>query len=110
FVSGARELARLTGATLLLSDEGGPDWLYRFAKEDGATLLKDGDHFMVGNIRLDVLHTPGHTPEHLSFLVTDTPAAAGPWGILTGDFVFVGDVGRPDLLEKAAGVTGTMEA
>jgi hydroxyacylglutathione hydrolase len=56
------------------------------------------------------MHTPGHTPEHMSFLVTDTPAAAGPWGILTGDFVFVGDVGRPDLLERAAGYVGTMEA
>ena len=110
FVSGARELAQRAGAQLLLSDEGGPDWTYAFAREAGARLLKDGDHFMVGNIRLDVLHTPGHTPEHLSFLVTDTPAAAGPWGILTGDFVFVGDVGRPDLLEKAAGHAGTMEA
>ena len=110
FVSGARELAQRTGAQLLLSDEGDADWKYAFAAEEGARLLKDGDHFMVGNIRLDVLHTPGHTPEHLSFLVTDTPAASGPWGILTGDFVFVGDVGRPDLLEKAAGVKGTMEA
>ena len=110
FVSGARELAQLTGAQLLLSDEGDADWKYAFAKEAGARLVKDGDHFMVGNIRMDVLHTPGHTPEHISFLVTDTPAAAGPWGILTGDFVFVGDVGRPDLLEKAAGVRGTMEA
>ena len=110
FVSGARELARRTGAQLFLSDEGGADWKYAYADEDGARLVKDGDHFMVGNIRLDVLHTPGHTPEHVSFLVTDTPAAAGPWGILTGDFVFAGDVGRPDLLERAAGITGTMEA
>ena len=110
FVSGARELAARTGATLLLSGEGGADWQYAFAAETGARILRDGDHFMVGNVRLDVLHTPGHTPEHLSFLVTDTPAAAGPWGILTGDFVFVGDVGRPDLLEKAAGQAGTMEA
>ncbi len=110
FVSGARELAARTGAQLLLSDEGDADWKYAFAAKDGARLLKDGDHVMVGNIRLDVLHTPGHTPEHLSFLVTDTPAASGPWGILTGDFVFVGDVGRPDLLEKAAGHAGTMEA
>ncbi|MFY7923534.1 MAG: MBL fold metallo-hydrolase, partial [Gemmatimonas sp.] len=53
---------------------------------------------------------PGHTPEHLSFVVTDTPRAAGPMGILTGDWVFVGDVGRPDLLEKAAKVANTMEA
>ena len=110
FVSGARELAQRTGAMLLLSDEGDADWKYAFAQQDGARLLHDGDHFMVGNIRLDVLHTPGHTPEHISFVVTDTPAASGPWGILTGDFVFVGDVGRPDLLEKAAGHTGTMEA
>ncbi len=110
FVSGARELAQRTGAALLLSDEGDAEWKYAFAGEAGARLLKDGDHFMVGNIRLDVLHTPGHTPEHVSFLVTDTPAASGPWGILTGDFVFVGDVGRPDLLERAAGRIGTMEA
>lgn len=110
FVSGARELAQRTGAELLLSDEGDADWKYAFARDAGARLVKDGDHFIVGNIRLEVMHTPGHTPEHISFVVTDTPAAAGPWGILTGDFVFVGDVGRPDLLEKAAGHAGTMEA
>jgi hydroxyacylglutathione hydrolase len=110
FVSGSRELAARTNARLLLSEEGDADWKYAFAATDGARLLKDGDAVMVGNIQLDVMHTPGHTPEHLSFLVTDTPAAAGPWGILTGDFVFVGDVGRPDLLETAAGHVGTMEA
>jgi hydroxyacylglutathione hydrolase len=110
FVSGSRELAHRTGAQLLLSDEGDADWKYLFAAEAGAHLLHDGDVIMVGNIRLDVMHTPGHTPEHLSFMVTDTPAAAGPMGVLTGDFVFVGDVGRPDLLEKAAHVAGTMEA
>ena len=110
FVSGARELAARTGARLFLSGEGGDDWQYAFAASDGVTLLRDGDQFMVGNIRLEAMHTPGHTPEHLSFVVTDTPAGAGPWGILTGDFVFVGDVGRPDLLEKAAGHASTMEA
>jgi hydroxyacylglutathione hydrolase len=110
FVSGGRELAAATGARLYLSAEGGPDWQYAFAEQDGATLLRDGDVIAVGNIRLDVLHTPGHTPEHLSFVVTDQPAAAGAMGILTGDFVFVGDVGRPDLLEKAAKVANTMEA
>ena len=110
FVSGARELAAATGAALHLSGEGGPDWQYAFAEADGARLLRDGDVLMVGNIRLDVMHTPGHTPEHLSFVVTDTPAASGPMGVLTGDFVFVGDVGRPDLLEKAAKVANTMEA
>jgi len=92
-----------------LSAEGGRDWQYEYAATDDAILLRDGDHFMVGNIRFDVLHTPGHTPEHLSFLVTDTPRAAGPMGLLTGDFVFVGDVGRPDLLERAAKIANTME-
>jgi hydroxyacylglutathione hydrolase len=109
FVSGSRELAVRTGATLYLSDEGDADWKYGFAEEDRAVLMKHGDRFMVGNIRIEVLHTPGHTPEHLSFLVTDTPATDRPIGLFTGDFLFVGDVGRPDLLEKAAGVTGTME-
>ncbi len=110
FVSGSRELATRTGAQLLLSDEGDADWKYAFAAESRATLLHDHDVFMVGNLKFEVLHTPGHTPEHLSFLVTDTPASAGPIGAITGDFVFVGDVGRPDLLEKAAKVMGTMEA
>src|SRR5690606_26775315 len=78
FVSGARELANATGARLLLSDEGDEDWKYAFAASDGAQLLHDGDHFMVGNIRLDIMHSPGHTPEHISFIITDTPAPAGP--------------------------------
>ena len=110
FVSGSRELAARSGATLLLSDEGGPEWRYAFAAAAGATLLHDGDRFMVGNIRFEVLHTPGHTPEHLTFLVTDTPATDRPMGAITGDFIFVGDVGRPDLLERAANVAGTMRA
>jgi hydroxyacylglutathione hydrolase len=108
YVSGTRELAKRTGAQMYLSDEGGPDWTYGFGDE--AILLKDGDHFMVGNIRIEAMHTPGHTPEHLIFLVTDTAAADEPMGAFTGDFVFVGDVGRPDLLEKAAKVADTMEA
>ena len=78
FVSGARELAARTGAQLLLSAEGGDDWQYAFAASDGATLLKDGDAFMVGNIRLEAMHTPGHTPEHLAFVVTDTPVRWQP--------------------------------
>ena len=110
FVSGSRELAARTGAKLLLSGEGGPDWSYGFAADARATLLHDGDEIMVGNIRFDVLHTPGHTPEHLTFLVTDTPATDRPMGAITGDFIFVGDVGRPDLLERAANVAGTMRA
>ena len=110
FLSGARELAQRTGAELLLSGEGGPDWTYAFAAERRARVVHDGTTFMVGNLRLEVLHTPGHTPEHLAFLLTDTPASSQPVMLFTGDFVFVGDVGRPDLLEKAANMIGTMEA
>ncbi|HEX6938169.1 MAG TPA: rhodanese-like domain-containing protein [Longimicrobiales bacterium] len=109
FVSGVRELAARTGATKYLSGEGGADWAYAYAGEGRTVLLKDGDAFRVGNIRIEALHTPGHTPEHLTFLVTDGAVADQPIAALTGDFVFVGDVGRPDLLEKAAGVAGTME-
>jgi hydroxyacylglutathione hydrolase len=110
FVSGSRELAARTGARLHLSDEGGDDWRYAFAAEDGAVPLKDGASFRVGNVRVDVMHTPGHTPEHLSFVVTDTATGDAPVGVFTGDFVFVGDVGRPDLLERAAQYAGTMES
>ncbi len=109
FASGARELAQRAGAQLYLSDEGGPDWTYAFARDAGAILMKDGHTFMVGRIRIQAVHTPGHTPEHMTFLVTDTPATDTPMGALTGDFVFVGDVGRPDLLERAAGHEGSME-
>jgi hydroxyacylglutathione hydrolase len=110
FVSGARELAARTGAQLLLSSEGGDQWRYAFAASDHARLLADGDVVMVGDVELRALHTPGHTPEHLAFVVTDTPARSGPMGVLTGDAVFVGDVGRPDLLERAAGQANTMQA
>ncbi|MEO5589046.1 MAG: MBL fold metallo-hydrolase [Gemmatimonadaceae bacterium] len=110
FVSGSRELAKATGATLYLSGAGGPDWEYRFAKESGAQVLADHSTFTIGDIRVEALHTPGHTPEHMSFLLTDTAVASEPMGALTGDFIFVGDVGRPDLLERAAGMAGTMEA
>jgi len=105
FLSGARELAHATGARLLLSDEGGPDWQYAFEHEG----LHDGDRIRIGNVTVDVRHTPGHTPEHITFVVTDTPAGDAPTMALTGDFVFVGDVGRPDLLEKAAKVEGAQE-
>ena len=105
FLAGTRELAEVTGATMYLSDEGGPDWSYEFEHVG----LKDGDTIKVGNISLEVIHTPGHTPESISFLLTDIPAAKEPVMLFTGDFVFVGDVGRPDLLEKAAGLQGTKD-
>lgn len=109
FVSGSRELAARTGAKLYLSDEGDANWKYAFAAAAGAVLVRNGDTFWVGNIKLEVLHTPGHTPEHICFMLTDTRASDHPMGVFTGDFVFVGDVGRPDLLEKAARVVGSAE-
>lgn len=110
FVSGARDLARATRAKLLLSGEGGEDWQYRFARSDGARLLKNGDTFDLGDVHVAVRHTPGHTPEHLCFLITDRAASDRPVGMVTGDFIFVGDVGRPDLLERAANIRGTMDS
>lgn len=109
YVSGSRELAERAGATLFLSGAGGPDWLYGFSDEPNVVVIRAGDVLRVGGVRLDVLETPGHTPEHLTFVITDERASDQPLGALTGDFVFVGDVGRPDLLERAAGVSGTME-
>jgi hydroxyacylglutathione hydrolase len=109
FLSGSRELARRTGASLLLSGDAPPEWQYGFAADDGARIVRDGDEVTLGNVRIRVLHTPGHTPEHISFMITDGAVSDEPMGLLTGDFVFVGDVGRPDLLEKAAGVADTME-
>ena len=109
YLSGTRELARAANATAYLSDEGGPEWKYAWGHEPNVKLVKDGDVIRAGHLRLDVVHTPGHTPEHVSFVLTDEAASPEPLGIFTGDFVFVGDVGRPDLLERAANMTGTME-
>lgn len=111
FVSGAREFAQDPSIHLYLSDEGGPDWTYAWPKGRPNThLLKDGDTFKVGNILIEAVLTPGHTPEHMSFLITDLGAGATePIALATGDFLFMGDVGRPDLLESAAGVKNVME-
>lgn len=112
YLSGSRELVARHGLKGYFSSEGGEDWQFEWAKElEGVTLLKDGDSFRVGNIEIRAVLTPGHTPEHLSFLVTDHGGGADePMAVLTGDFIFVGDVGRPDLLESAAGQQGVMES
>ena len=110
FLSGSRELRARSGAALYLSDEGDASWKYGFTGDERTSLIKHGDRIRVGNIALDVVHTPGHTPEHLAFLVTDGAVANEPIAAATGDFIFVGDVGRPDLLERAANIKGTMEA
>ena len=109
FVSGAHALAKAAGATLHLSGEGSKEWGYTNAALKGANVLRDGSRVDAGQIRLRAAHTPGHTPEHLSFFVSDLARGQDPVGALTGDFVFVGDVGRPDLLERAAGAKGTTE-
>ena len=116
FLSGSCELAERAGAHLYLSGEGGEEWQYQGLAEKAAggssahDLLHDGDRFALGRIGIEALHTPGHTPEHLCFLVTDYGGGAHePMGVLTGDFVFVGDVGRPDLLESAAGQSGAAQ-
>ncbi len=109
YCSGSRELAFRASAQLYLSACGGDEWRYQFAASDHAIELGDGDVIRIGNIRLTARHTPGHTPEHISFLVTDGATSELPLGMLSGDFLFVGDVGRPDLLETVVHQSGAME-
>jgi hydroxyacylglutathione hydrolase len=106
YLSGTCEIAARTGAQMYVSDEGGPDWTYG-PDFDGAVRMKHGHRIRLGNITVEASHTPGHTPEHLSFLITDGAQASEPGFMLTGDFVFVGDLGRPDLLDEAAGFVDT---
>jgi hydroxyacylglutathione hydrolase len=111
FLSGSCDLAAQTGARLYLSGEGRGPWSYTddLVRATGAVLLRDGYVIRIGDVRVEARHTPGHTPEHLSFVITDTAAAGEPMGAITGDFLFVGDVGRPDLLERAVHVAGSAE-
>lgn len=102
YLSGTLELAHATGAQVYVSDEGGPDWIYGSGFDD-AVKMKHGHQIPLGNITIEAVHTPGHTPEHLAFLVTDGAQTTKPGFMLSGDFVFVGDLGRPDLLDAAAG-------
>jgi hydroxyacylglutathione hydrolase len=92
FVSGHRELAERTGATIYIGPHGGA----RFARVE----VSDGFEVNVGKIRIQVLETPGHTPESICLVVTDQEKSAKPWAVLTGDTLFIGDVGRPDLSES----------
>jgi hydroxyacylglutathione hydrolase len=99
YASGARELAQVTGAEFLASGhDAGEDFQYRFAHKD----FMDGDAIAVGDMRIVALHTPGHTPEHLSFLIEEQSRGNHPMALLSGDFVFVGSLGRPDLLGESA--------
>ena len=101
FVSGSAELkARLGGTPQVHSSGmGGREWTPPYADH----VVKDGDEISVGSVRLRAIHTPGHTPEHVTWaLYDDTRSREVPWLLFTGDFLFVGDVGRPDLLGEAA--------
>lgn len=104
YLSGTLELANATNADVYVSDEGGADWRYGDGF-DQAIRMKHGHKISLGNITLEAVHTPGHTPEHMVFLVTDGAQTSEPGFMLSGDFVFVGDLGRPDLLDAAAGST-----
>jgi hydroxyacylglutathione hydrolase len=111
YISGLREFAE-RGVKVYASDEGGDDWKYEWliGSKYSFQLLKHGDVIQIGKIRITAVHTPGHTPEHLMFSITDMARSAEePIGYVTGDFVFVGDVGRPDLLESAAGMKDMMK-
>lgn len=111
YLSGLRQFAERENTTVYASDEGDADWKYEWlsGSEYRYQLVVDGDNIKIGNIILTVQKSPGHTPEHVSFVLADhTRTTSRPRGILTGDFVFVGDVGRPDLLESAAGQVGSM--
>jgi len=108
FLSGAEALARVAGAKLVLSAEGDDDGASERVRRTGAQALRHGDLLQIGRVRLEVRHTPGHTPEHLVFAVTDEATSDLMVGLLSGDFLFAGDVGRPDLLERAVGIQGSM--
>lgn len=90
YFSTGRALAALTDARLYVPQLAEAQFEH--------TPLHDGDCVQVGNIGIRALHTPGHTPEHMAYTVTDTPRAERPWFVLTGDCLFVGDVGRADLV------------
>ncbi len=100
FVSGAPELkARCGGAPVIhCSGMGGDTWTPPYADH----VARDGDEVRLGSLRLRAIHTPGHTPEHVCWALFDeTRSVDHPWLVFTGDFLFVGDVGRPDLLGEA---------
>ena len=92
FVSGHRELAARTGATIAIGERAEAAYPHRD--------LREGDEIRVGGVRLRALETPGHTPESLSFLVFARAEDRTPWAVLTGDTLFVGDVGRVDILSS----------
>ena len=109
FLSGGRELARAADVPLYISSHTVDGWHYSGLDGLEVVALAQGEMISLDNVELTALHTPGHTPEHLSFLVRDREMSSQPSIVLTGDFVFADDLGRPDLLEVAAGEMDTAE-
>ncbi len=107
YASGARALAEASGAELCLSgyDEGET---YEYAFDHRK--LKGGDELALGELTLRATHTPGHTPEHISFLLSESRRSSEPLALFSGDFLFVGSVGRPDLLgeDEKRGLAGAL--
>src|ERR1700682_3003463 len=101
FISGHRQLAARTGAEVIFGEEAGASFRHR--------AVRDGDELTVGRVKLRIMETPGHTPESICVLVTDTEVSGQPQKVLTGDTLFIGDVGRPDLA-GAKGFTKEMMA
>lgn len=101
-VSGNTDLAARTGAQIYIHEAAGAEFPHQ--------PLKDGEVLELGAVRIAVRHTPGHTPESVTLLVADTTRSDQPWMALTGDLLFVGDVGRPDLvgIEAARGLAGDL--
>ncbi len=89
FVSGHRELAARTGAKIVFGEKAQAEFPHQ--------PVSDGDELEIGKVKLKIIETPGHTPESICILVTDTEISPRPRKILTGDTLFVGDIGRPDL-------------
>lgn len=101
-VSGNSDLSAKTGAKIYVHEASGAEFQHE--------VVREGDVLELGNLRLTVMHTPGHTPESITLLVTDTTRSDQPWLALTGDTLFVGDMGRPDLVgaEAANGLASDM--
>jgi hydroxyacylglutathione hydrolase len=92
-ISGGRKLAQMAGAKYVLHANSGAQ--YEFFP------VHDGDNLDLGNVQIGILHTPGHTPEHISLLVTDKTRGPEPWFLLSGHTLMVGDLGRTELVSSA---------
>ena len=102
--SGGRALAQRVGAPYCLHESD------RALVKYGFEPLHDGQSLDVGNVKVEVLHTPGHTPDSVCLLVTDERRGAAPWFVITGDTLFVGAIGRPDLAGQEAEMAAVLYA